>query len=971
MKKKRELMKKIFKSIAGKSILIANISQGLWWIFLSFYIMDQTNYEALFLQITCTIFRISQQIIIDQWCEKQTILHLVSLFYSVLYIETFLFLKYNNPFGIYANCLLFVVTFKQYLSISSDKSSKICKIGFPSYILFRNIILIFTEFNFYLIESLIVFLVIFLSLAYNNQLVNYQCQCQCKKQFNNAIIESQIKKIDDHDSANHLQLNQSLIKSFSRVTIGQTPLKSQSIFLKEMSYESKIIQFSNLGQNQKLQKSQFLYNRASELQFHQFYQNLINSFPQGVLILNQNQQVSYSNNQCEKLLECSGSEQIVDKIRQCLNSAKMPENDNEIQNYLRTPRFNKQLNQYALFRIVKELQKENLQIDILDILLQPQKYFPFLEQRQFDQLGSQDDSKTEQLTFQQQMFVYEWLFESSQSRKVKQKKLKVILIPTFMTGNQQEYISMPSHHKCPSKLNIQFQNDVEMPVLLIMIKNITSKHQFQKMKNEQIIHHSLIKSFSHELRTPLNSCQQMLTLIKNQSVEKKIQNYIDIAQCSMSLLVHQINDILDYAAIQSFQFQYRIKPFTFGNIAQEIYNLYKLQMIQKHIEFTVKIQPNLSDSLISNDQQRILQILVNLLNNACKYTREGGYVKLSIKQKSLFYINIKVKDNGIGIEDDKLIMIQNNLIGNVEFGARLKTQQVTQKAGLGLNIAAKIVEGLIESNNNQLMISSIKNKGTKVQFQIQNFLQSQNDQYQSSNLLSQLTGRFNQSGMQQTLSERKYDDKMPIKSSISNSKIDYDIQLPDKYLQDSESSQETPKLNDPGKQQQIELPKSPQYFSHKKIQSCQTIVNQELFSIKQYPHLCQICRSVLIVDDIPFNQITLRLMLQNFQIDSDQAFDGFQAIEKVKQKMLEHCSFYKLIFMDIEMPGLNGFQTSKKILEITGKQSFIVICSAYDTQENFIEGAKIGINSFLPKPVNQKELEVILRSIFPLKKGLY
>ncbi|CAD8175269.1 unnamed protein product [Paramecium pentaurelia] len=969
MKKKGDLIKNIFKSIAGKSILIANISQGLWWIFLSIRMIDHTNYEALSLQISCTIFRISQQIIIDYWCEKQIILHLVSLFYSVLYIETFLFLQYNNPFGTYANCLLFIVTYKQYLSIAVDNYNSICKIGFPCYIIFRNIILIFTDFNFYHIESLIICMVVFLSLAYNNEYI--KCQCMIQKNKKNISTISQNKKIEDNDSANQMYLNQSLIKSFSRVSIAQTPIKSQSIFLKEMSYESKLIQCSNLGQTQKLQRSQFIGNKTSELQFHQFYQNLINSFPQGILILNQSYQVSYQNNKCEKLLECSGSEQIVEKIRLCLNSAKMPENDNEITNLLRTPRFNRQINQYALFRIVKELQKENLQIDILDILLQPQKYFQFLDQRQ-DQFGSQDDSKTDQLTFQQQMFIYEWLFESAQYRKIKQKKLKVIIIPTFMTGNQQEYISMPSHHKCPSKLNIQLQNDVEMPVLLIMIKNITSKHQFQKMKNEQIIHHSLIKSFSHELRTPLNSCQHMLNLIKTQSIEKKIQDYIDIAQSSISLLIHQINDILDYAAIQSFQFQYRFISFTFGQIVQEIYNLYNLQMKQKKIEFKIKIQQNLSDVTIFNDQQRILQILVNLLNNATKYTREGGHIKLSIKQKSLFYIHIKVKDDGIGIEDDKLILLQNSLNGNIELGATLKTQHITQKAGLGLNIAAKIVEGLIESKNNQLIISSIQNKGTKVQFQIQNFLQTQNDQYQSSNLLSQLTGRFNQSGLQQTLSERKFDDRMLIKSSITNSKMDYDMQLRDDFLQDSESSLETPKLNDRVKQQQqIQLPISPEYFSHKQIQSCQTITNQEIYSFKQYPQICKDCKSVLIVDDIPFNQITLRLMLKNYKIDSDQAFDGFQAIEKVKSRIQHNCQAYKLIFMDIEMPGINGFQTSKQILEITGKQSYIVICSAYDTQENYIEGQKIGVNQFLPKPVNQKELEVVLRRFFPIKTEIY
>ncbi|CAD8204345.1 unnamed protein product [Paramecium octaurelia] len=946
---------KLFKLLATHIILIANILQSLWWMIMALYLIQPNDYIVFYLQIVCVTMRILQQILIARNYGLFLFVHIVSLFYYVTYVESLLLFQNDYSLSIFSNSLLIIVTYNSYLKFAVQKWSQICKLGLPFYIILRLISIIFITFSYYSLESLLIIIVVLVQylLTADQSIERIRVnnnQDKVKPKINARVPELQLKIVEEKESPHYQQ--QSLLKSLSRASLIQTPLKSQSILMKDQQSDSKMGLLSNLTNLSKSNKNnKGSSSEKSDLQLHIFYQNLINIFPQGILILNQFQQVSYMNNKCEKLLECQGGDQVLEKIKICVNDAKMSDNESEVSNFLQTPKQNRQINQYTLQRIVKKLQKENRRADVLDIMLYPQKYYGIIDQKA--EPCSQEDSKTDQLTFQQQVFIYEWLMESESLNKINQKKLKLVIIPTFMTGQQQEYISLPSQNKCSSKLNIQISNDAEIPVLLIMIKNITSKHKYQQMKDEQIIHHSLIKSFSHELRTPLNSCQHMLNLIKNQVIEKSVLEYIDIAMCSITLLIHQINDILDYAAIQSFSFSYRINKFTINQIIQEIENLYKIQMRHKQIRFNIKVKQPLRDAIISNDKQRILQILVNLLNNAAKYTKEGGKIKLTIKQ---------MKDNGIGIEDDKLTLIQNSLNGNLEFGARLKTQQVTQKAGLGLNIAAKLVEGLVEQNNNQLFISSIKNQGTKVQFQVQNFINATNDQFQS-NLVSQLTGRFNQSGIQGTLSERKFDDRLIIKA------MNQDSQFQENFVYESESSLNTPQLNDYAKQPQISLPISPEYFSHKFISSYKNILRTD--SIQKSTSLCDKCVHVLIVDDIPFNQIALKLMLKHYQLEADQAFDGLKAIQKVKAKFSEHCSTYKLIFMDIEMPGINGFQTSKQINELTKYQSMIVICSAYDTQENFIEGQKVGISTFLPKPVKQDELEVVLKQLFQIKRNFF
>ena len=107
------------------------------------------------------------------------------------------------------------------------------------------------------------------------------------------------------------------------------------------------------------------------------------------------------------------------------------------------------------------------------------------------------------------------------------------------------------------------------------------------------------------------------------------------------------------------------------------------------------------------------------------------------------------------------------------------------------------------------------------------------------------------------------------------------------------------------------------FVEDKFMKICDEISEQETIlrlASKNALKKCE-CSQILIVDDIPFNHIALIAILNNFGVISENAYDGFQAIEKVSERIRNSqcCKSYRIIFMDLEMPGKNGFQTSTEV----------------------------------------------------------
>ena len=219
-----------------------------------------------------------------------------------------------------------------------------------------------------------------------------------------------------------------------------------------------------------------------------------------------------------------------------------------------------------------------------------------------------------------------------------------------------------------------------------------------------------LANVSHEIRTPMNGVLSMLQVLRNTELSEEQKLYIETLDCSSNLLLTLIDDVLDLSKIESGKMLLDPKPFSSFSWINDIQNLIEPLFDNKKTIFTTEIADEIPPFL-EGDSQRLLQIVVNLLNNAAKSTPEGE-VKLIIDGESVkdnqFKLDISVKDTGIGIPADKLEHI-------FEAFHQLSTNSsITGGVGLGLAICKRLTDIM----NGSLQVSSSPGKGTCFTFTV-------------------------------------------------------------------------------------------------------------------------------------------------------------------------------------------------------------------------------------------------------------
>lgn len=217
---------------------------------------------------------------------------------------------------------------------------------------------------------------------------------------------------------------------------------------------------------------------------------------------------------------------------------------------------------------------------------------------------------------------------------------------------------------------------------------------------------NFLANMSHEMRTPMIAVCGMSELLLQNNLTPLEEEYVTTIQNSANNLLSMVNDILDFSKIQADMMNLEEAPYSIENLVADVSNIINVRIGEKDIDFVIEIDPNIPATLIG-DEARIRQILINLLNNAVKFT-DSGEIKLEINYRvdelNHSWITIDVSDTGIGIsrEDQKRLFSQFSQVG-------VDHRRSIEGTGLGLVISQRLANKM----NGNITLNSDYGEGSK------------------------------------------------------------------------------------------------------------------------------------------------------------------------------------------------------------------------------------------------------------------
>ena len=236
---------------------------------------------------------------------------------------------------------------------------------------------------------------------------------------------------------------------------------------------------------------------------------------------------------------------------------------------------------------------------------------------------------------------------------------------------------------------------------LILQLNISEK----KVKEAAKLKEKFMANMSHEIRTPMNAILGFTNLLKSKNIDSESKLYVQTILKSGENLLTIINDILDLSKIEAGMMRIESAPFSIRNLVQSIEIMFKAKTDEKQLKLLVAVDESLPD-ILEGDATRLTQILVNLMDNAIKFTSKGS-IEIKIINEAgdgkIIKTGITVSDTGIGIEKVKLQTVFERF--------QQAEDSVTRKYG-GTGLGLSIVNDLVLLQNGTITVESESGKGT-------------------------------------------------------------------------------------------------------------------------------------------------------------------------------------------------------------------------------------------------------------------
>ncbi len=491
-----------------------------------------------------------------------------------------------------------------------------------------------------------------------------------------------------------------------------------------------------------------------------------------------------------------------------------------------------------------------------------------------------------------------------------------------------------------------------------------------------------LANMSHEIRTPLNGIIGLINLVLDMPLDEIQKDYLKKAKYSSNALLNIINDILDYSKIEAGKLDIINQEFNIEDIFKNISNLFGYEAYEKHLELTFVIQKDIPQILLG-DSLRLTQVLNNLVGNAIKFTYDG-YIAIKVELTQLTKHNVTlrfcVEDSGIGISKAN----QKKLFKSFE---QLDSSNERRYGGSGLGLV--ISKQIVKLMKGKIWLESEENKGSKFYFELSFKYLEINNKYNKT--IKPLEKKFlivndnkierdyifdilSSWGIQATIAEDAnkallliekenfdlilIDWEMPIMSgmelieNLEEKNIDIEhIILANSYDRKNISLLKNIKIN-----KILEKPFTPSsifntIFDTKKVLKYE---NESKYLILKDK------KRALLVEDNETNQIVAKAVLEKIGFFIQIANDGLEAITMARNNQ------YDIIFMDLQMPNLDGFEATKEIRTFNDS-ILIVALSAAVMQDDKDQTKKVGMNEHLSKPIIREELENMISKYFEVK----
>lgn len=236
---------------------------------------------------------------------------------------------------------------------------------------------------------------------------------------------------------------------------------------------------------------------------------------------------------------------------------------------------------------------------------------------------------------------------------------------------------------------------------LVVIHDVTEIRRLEKMRSD------FVANVSHELRTPLTAIKGFVETLLGGALEDKEHNrrFLEIIQEHAERLNNLINDLLDLSSVESKQLELEIEEFSLAELTQKVLSGFRGQLNKKNIEARNDLSKG---ELIKADKVRIEQVLTNLIDNAIKFNKENGIVKI-YSRESTGIMEVIVEDSGVGIPQKDILRI-------FERFYRVDKARSRELGGTGLGLS--IIKHIVELHGGSVGVESTEGLGSKFWFAI-------------------------------------------------------------------------------------------------------------------------------------------------------------------------------------------------------------------------------------------------------------